>query len=67
MTSDEITEKLIGFRKKQLALARHWEQIGNKDLLQFIVDILPASLQAERCGVFLVNPDNNKKIGRAHV
>ncbi len=60
MSSDKITEKLIELRKKQLALTRHWDQIGDKDLLQFIVDILPASLQAERCGVFLVNPESNK-------
>ncbi len=60
MTADEITEKLIAFRKRQVALTKHWEQVGNKDMLQFISEILPASLQVERCGVFLVNPDNKK-------
>ncbi len=59
MTSDEITEQLIEFRKKQLLLAQSWKKTGNKDLLQFITEILPASLKAERCGVFLVNPEDN--------
>ena len=60
MNTDEITEKLIEFRKRQTVLSQRWKETGNKELLQFITDILPASLRAERCGVFLVDSDDNK-------
>jgi len=60
MTSDEITEKLIEFRKKQLLITKRWNETGNRELIQFITEFLPASLNAERCGVFLLNPDNQK-------
>ncbi len=58
MTSNEITEKLIEFRKKQITLSKHWQRTGNKALLQFITEILPVNLSAERCGVFLVDPED---------
>ena len=57
MDTAKLVEKLDDYRKKQVSLATSWKKIGKKDLLKFITEILPGSLNAERCSIFIVDLD----------
>jgi transcriptional regulator with GAF, ATPase, and Fis domain len=58
--STEIKEKLADLKKKQATILATWQKVGNKALLQFITEVLPGGLNAERCGIFIVDPESNK-------
>lgn len=52
----EIAQKLGELRQKQAFILKSWQKAGNKDLLQFFVEIIPKALNAERCGIFILDP-----------
>lgn len=58
MDTAKLVKKLDEYRKKQISLAASWRKIGKKDLLKYITEILPGSLDAERCGIFIVDLDD---------
>jgi signal transduction protein with GAF and PtsI domain len=53
-------QKLGQLRKKQQLMEKAWRETGNKQLLQFFVDIMPNALNAERCSIFILDPVNEK-------
>jgi len=58
MEKDLLEEKLQELRKKQEKISRVWRKTGNKELLQFFVDTMPKVLSAERCSIFILDPEN---------
>lgn len=59
---DKITleKKLERIRAKQEKLNKAWEKTGNKELLQFFIDIMPKVLDVERCSIFILDPEEDQ-------
>ncbi|WP_413441768.1 sulfotransferase domain-containing protein [Synechococcus sp. MIT S1220] len=51
---DERMQRVVA-RRQELAL--RWDALRNNDLLQLLVVTLPGLLRAERCGLFVLDPD----------
>ena len=51
---DERMRRVVA-RRQELAL--RWDALRNNDLLQLLVVTLPGLLRAERCGLFVLDPD----------
>ena len=60
MDRSVFEQKLDQLRKKQQLMEKAWKEVGNKQLLQFFVDIMPKALNAERCSIFILDPVNDK-------
>jgi len=58
MQKNLLEHKLQALRIKQEKVNRVWRKTGNKELLQFFVDIMPRVLHAERCSIFVLDPEN---------
>jgi GAF domain-containing protein len=56
MSKSKLVEKLEGLRAKQKLIDSAWQKTGNKEVLQFLVEILPKTLAAERCSIFILDP-----------
>lgn len=59
MDITQVTSKLTELKNKQASILAAWRKTGNKELLQFITEFLPASLNAERCGIFVLDPTHS--------
>jgi Nif-specific regulatory protein/two-component system response regulator HydG len=59
---DKITleKKLEKIRAKQEKLNQAWKKTGNKELLQFFIDIMPKVLDVERCSIFILDPEEDQ-------
>lgn len=55
-----LEQKLEQLRKKQQLMEKAWREAGNRQLLQFFVDIMPNTLGAERCSIFILDPVDEK-------
>ncbi len=55
-----MEKKLEQLRKKQQLMEKAWREAGNRQLLQFFVDIMPKALDAERCSIFILDPVDEK-------
>lgn len=55
-----LEKKLDQLRKKQQLMEKAWREAGNRQLLQFFVDIMPKTLGAERCSIFVLDPVDEK-------
>ena len=55
-----LEQKLEQLRKKQQLMEKAWREAGNRELLQFFVDIMPKALDAERCSIFILDPVDEK-------
>jgi len=55
-----MEQKLEQLRKKQQLMEKAWREAGNRQLLQFFVDIMPKALGAERCSIFILDPVDEK-------
>jgi GAF domain-containing protein len=53
---EHIEDKLKRLRQKQKVLDEAWQKTGNRELLQYFVDIIPKLLDAERCSIFILDP-----------
>lgn len=51
-----LEKKLEQLRKKQQLMEKAWREAGNRQLLQFFVDIMPKVLGAERVSIFILDP-----------
>jgi len=51
--------KLDELKTKQSHIDETWQKTGNKAFLGFMTELLPMALQAERCSIFISNPDDN--------
>jgi GAF domain-containing protein len=56
MSRPKLVEKLEDLRAKQKLIDSAWKKTGNKEFLQFLVEILPKTLNAERCSIFILDP-----------
>lgn len=59
MNIPALTKKLHELKEKQLQIETAWRKTGNREFLEFMVELLPRALNAERCSIFINNPDNN--------
>jgi GAF domain-containing protein len=55
-----LEKKLRQLRNKQQLMEKAWREAGNRQLLQFFVDIMPRALNAERCSIFILDPVDEK-------
>jgi len=55
-----MEQKLEQLRKKQQLMEKAWREAGNRQLLQFFVDIMPKALESERCSIFILDPVDEK-------
>ena len=60
MDRELLEKKLDQLRKKQQLMEKAWREAGNRQLLQFFVDIMPKALEAERCSIFILDPVDEK-------
>ena len=60
MDKSTLERKLETIRAKQEKLEQSWKKTGNKELLQFFIDIMPSVLNVERCSIFILDPEENK-------
>ena len=60
MDKATLERKLETIRAKQEKLEHSWKKTGNKELLQFFIDIMPSVLNVERCSIFILDPEENK-------
>lgn len=54
-----LTKKLHELKEKQQQIERAWRKIGNREFLEFMIELLPKALHAERCSIFINNPEDN--------
>ncbi len=52
-----ITEKISRLKTKEKTLEKSWSKTGNRSLLQFFIDVTPELVNAERCSIFVFNPE----------
>jgi len=53
------TIKITKLKAKQKTIEVSWGKTGNPKLIQFFMDIIPGLVNAERCSVFIFNPDSD--------
>lgn len=53
------TIKINKLKAKQKTIEVNWSKTGNPKLVQFLIDIIPNLLNAERCSLFVYNPDSD--------
>ncbi|MFQ5469828.1 MAG: GAF domain-containing protein [Gammaproteobacteria bacterium] len=60
MLKSKLESRLSELKAKQELIEKSWKKTGNKELLQFFVEIMPKALDAERCSIFILDPvDDN--------
>jgi GAF domain-containing protein len=52
----ELQQKLSVLRRKQQQVDAAWKKTGNKELLEFFMEIIPRALNVERCSIFILDP-----------
>lgn len=60
LDSETLEKKLGALKLKQNLIDKSWRQTGNRPLLQFFVEIIPASIKADRCSIFVHDPADEK-------
>ncbi len=60
MKRELLEKKLAQLRSKQQLMEKAWKEAGNRQLIQFFVDIMPRTLGAERCSIFILDPVDEK-------
>lgn len=57
MISDTLARRLAELKGKQETLEKAWKKReGNRALLEFLVEVMPKALDAERCSIFVLDP-----------
>lgn len=54
-----LEERLAQLEAKQALVEEAWRKTGNRELLQFFVDVMPSAVDAERCSVFVHDPNQD--------
>ena len=60
MKREVLEKKLAQLKAKQQLMEKAWKEAGNRQLIQFFVDIMPRTLDAERCSIFILDPVDEK-------
>jgi Nif-specific regulatory protein/two-component system response regulator HydG len=55
-----LEQKLKDIRFRQEKLESAWKKTGNRELLEFFIDIMPRVLDVERCSIFVLDPEDDK-------
>lgn len=57
MIADTLVQRLAELKGKQETLEKAWKKReGNRALLEFLVEVMPKALEAERCSIFVLDP-----------
>ncbi len=56
---ETIDQQLDDLRARQKKVEEAWSKTGNRGLLQFFVEIIPRLFEAERCSIFVLDPNQN--------
>lgn len=56
MDRNALVRKLKELKTKQAMIEKAWKKTGNRELLQFFVEIMPGVVDAERCSIFIHDP-----------
>lgn len=57
MDIGQLQQQLIELKQKHDTVEKAWKtRQGNKDLLEFLVEVMPRALEAERCSIFILDP-----------
>jgi GAF domain-containing protein len=56
MGKTDLQRKLAEIRAKQKAVDAKWKQTGNREMLEFFVELIPMALSVERCSIFVLDP-----------
>lgn len=54
--AEELYRQLDQIRLRERLLSRSWSTRGNKKLLDLFVELIPKTLNVERCSIFINNP-----------
>lgn len=57
MDNSELEQRLNELRAKHNKFDDAWKKTGNKQLLEFFVELIPLALGAERCSIFVLDPE----------
>jgi hypothetical protein len=57
--TNPTTIKITKLKAKQKTIEDSWGRAGNPKLIQFLIDIVPELLNAERCSIFIYNPSTD--------
>ncbi|MBF0284342.1 MAG: GAF domain-containing protein [Magnetococcales bacterium] len=57
---DDVKSQLEGLKLKQQMLKRFWDPQGNKEVLDFFVEIVPRLVESERCSIFIHDPTSQE-------
>lgn len=60
MNKIALEQKLEQLRSKHQLMEKAWQEAGNRKLIQFFVDIMPKALDAERCSIFILDPEDGR-------
>jgi len=55
-----IEKELTTLKEKQQVLDKAWRKTGDRNLIQFFIDILPKQLNVERCSIFVLDPKTDE-------
>jgi len=56
MQKSALIEKLNELKNKQKMIEQAWHKAGNRELLQYFMEIMPKVVEAERCSIFIHDP-----------
>ena len=56
MDKISLEKKLEELKTKQAMIDKAWQKAGNRQLLQFFVEIIPRAINAERVSIFILDP-----------
>lgn len=60
MDIGQLQQQLIELKQKHDTVEKAWKaRQGNKDLLEFLVEVMPRAVDAERCSIFILDPFSN--------
>lgn len=55
----KLIVQLDELRERQSLTDTAWKKKGNREFLAFMTELLPLALSAERCSIFISNPDDD--------
>lgn len=51
-----LEQRLTELKTKQAMIDKAWKKTGNRELLQFFVEVIPKAIKAERMSIFIHDP-----------
>lgn len=60
MEKSAIEKTLSILKSKKTQVSEAWQKTGNPALLQFLVNVMPRVVNAERCSIFILDPADDQ-------